>query len=252
MKRVGIVGEGYVGKAQHELFPDADVYDGPKGIGSRAVINTCEVVFVCVPTPLQEGKLDTSIVEEVVEWCEADVICLRSTVNPGDSDGWATDYEKRIVVQPEYMGESPAHPFMDHSERPFMILGGKPGDRREVIEAYQQVYNANINIRQVSRLEAEIIKLSENRAIAWKVAQAQELYDACEEAGVDYYTVRDAVYGDDPRFNLWHTFVYPEKRGMSSSCIPKDVYAWAAWAESVGADARMTQAILERNEEWIS
>ncbi len=103
----------------------------------------------------------------------------------------------------------------------------------------------------LSNLEAEVIKLSENRAIAFKVAQCQELYDVCERAGVDYYTVRDTVYGDDPRFNLWWTFVFPEDRGMNSKCIPKDVYAWAAWAESVGYPPIITRVMLEKNKEWI-
>ena len=96
-----------------------------------------------------------------------------------------------------------------------------------------------------------MIKLSENRAIAFKVAQCQELYDVCEKAGIDYYIVRDAVYGDDPRFNLWWTFVYPENRGFNSKCLPKDVYAWAAWAESNGYKPEITRAILERNKRWL-
>jgi UDP-glucose 6-dehydrogenase len=77
------------------------------------------------------------------------------------------------------------------------------------------------------------------------------LYDACEKAGVDYYAIRDAVYGDDFRFNLWWTFVFPEKRGFNSKCIPKDVYAWCAWAESAGYKPEITRALLERNKEWI-
>ncbi len=153
---------------------------------------------------------------------------------------------------PEYLGETTAHPMLDQGARPFMILGGEPADRRQLIEAYQGVYNANISIRQTTNLEAEVIKLSENRAIAWKVAQAQELYDVCERAGVDYYTIRDGVYGDDPRFNLWFTFVYPQRRGMDSKCIPKDVLAWSAWAESLGYDPQITNALLEKNQEWIS
>jgi UDP-glucose 6-dehydrogenase len=158
---------------------------------------------------------------------------------------------RRFVVQPEYLGETPQHPFLAMESRKFMILGGEPEDRRRVIECYQQVYNANITIRQVSALEAEVIKISENRAIFYKIMQCQELYDACEAAGVDYYTVRDAVYHDDPRFNLWWTFVYPDRRGADSKCIPKDVYAWCAWAESVGIDPQATRDLLRYNQRLI-
>jgi UDPglucose 6-dehydrogenase len=263
---IGIVGNGWVGRAQHELFPEAVVYDEPllaaeyQNIQEREVaiaagrmaINECDVTFVCVPTPnLEDGSLDTSIIEEVVDWCESDLIVIRSTVNPGTADKLEAT-GKNICVQPEYLGETTAHPLLDESERKFMIIGGQSENRRKLIEAYQSVYNANIAIRQVTNLEAEVIKLSENRAIAWKVAQAQELYDYCEAQGVDYYTVREAVYGDDPRFNRWFTFVYPDRRGMSSKCIPKDVLAWAAAAESVGIKPRITRAILEKNVEWLA
>jgi UDPglucose 6-dehydrogenase len=261
---IGIIGNGWVGRAQHELFPGAVIYDEPMikaanpNLTERAIeegriaINACDVAFVCVPTPnLEDGSLDTSIVEEVVDWCESDLIVIRSTVNPGTADRIEAN-DKNVCVQPEYLGETTAHPLLDESDRRFMIIGGSQENRRKLIEVYQSVYNANISIRQVTNLEAEVIKLSENRAIAFKVAQAQELYDVCEAAGVDYYTVREAVYGDDPRFNRWFTFVYPNNRGMNSKCIPKDPLAWCAWAESLGVKPVITQAILEKNKEWLA
>lgn len=263
---IAVIGYGWVGKSMVEMFPEAYVHDEPmllaghgkekypimRDIG-RYAVNQTKVAFVCVPTPnLENGQLDTSIVEDVVSWCESDLIVIRSTVNPGTADDLKLRTGKHIVTQPEYLGETTAHPMLDQGERPFMIIGGDPEDRRKTIETYQKVYNANIAIRQCSNLEAEVIKISENRAIAFKVGQCQELYDVCEAAGVDYYTIRDAVYGDDPRFNLWHTFVFPDNRGMNSKCIPKDVLAWRAWAESVGVDPKITKTLLDKNKEWLA
>lgn len=260
-----IIGYGWVGKAMHTLFPNSVVHDPylkeTQGsltgeftwLKDQEEVNECDVAFIGVPTPnVGEGRLDTSIVEEVISWCECPLIVVRSTVNPSDCDRWSQKYGKNIVMQPEYLGETVNHPMTDQKERPFIIIGGTPENRRKLIELYTGVYNANIRIRQVTALEAEVIKLTENRAIAFKVSQCQELYDVCELAGVDYYTVRDAVYGDDPRFNLWWTFVFPDKRGANSKCIPKDVYAWCAWAESLGYDPEITRAILSRNEQWIN
>jgi len=253
---IKIYGYGWVGKAMHTLFPNALIHDPSLGMINEA---TTDVAFICVPSPLKDGKLDCSIVEQVVKQCDSDLIIIRSTVMPGTCD-WLEKFGsktvdsplKNIVFQPEYLGETTQHPLFDQKSRPFLILGGRPENRRKAIEVYQQVYNANVNITQVTLLEAEVIKLSENRAIMFKVAQCQELYDACEAAGVDYYTVRDVVYHDDPRFNLWWTFVLPNKRGANSKCIPKDVYGWAAWAESVGYDPKLTKAMLEVNDEIIS
>ena len=252
--QVTVIGIGWVGKSMQNLFPDAYIYShGTKTkIGTKEEANKGDIAFVCVPTPvIEEGRLDTSIVEESVKWCDCSLIVIRSTVNPGTCDYLAQKYNKRIVMQPEYLGETPQHPLLDTKLTPFLILGGSKRDTRELIRLYQTVYNANVTIRQVTAYEAEVIKLSENRAIGFKVAECQELYDVCEKAGVDYYTIREAVYRDDPRFNLWWTFVFPEKRGFKSKCIPKDIYAWCAWAESLGYEPKITRGVLEKNKEWI-
>lgn len=241
---VKIYGYGWVGQAVHRLFPDAQIHDPEKGIEDW---EPADVGFICVPTPLgndTRSGLDCSIVEDVIRSAAEPLLIIRSTCMPGTADKFS---ERAIVVQPEYLGETVGHPLTDARAREFLILGGRPECRSAAIELYQRVYNANIRIRQVSAYAAEVIKLSENRAIAFKVAQCQELYDACRAAGIDYHTVREAVYGDDPRFTLWWTFVYPQERGFDSKCIPKDVYGWSAWADSVGADHRVTDAVLEAN-----
>jgi len=255
--KVGIIGYGWVGKAMKQLFPDAYVYDPHQKMGTKKGVNKCDIVFIGVPTPYtinsegQEGRLDTSIVEECIKWCQCPLIVIRSTVNPGFCDYIWVKYGKHVVFQPEYLGESPAHPMLDPKTRPFLIIGGQPEDRRKLIDLYTTVYNANVDIRQLTNFEAEVVKLTENRAIAFKVAECQELYDACQLAKVDYYTIREAVYGDDPRMTLWWTLIYPEKRGFNSKCIPKDVYAWSAWVESMGYKPEITRAILERNKKWL-
>lgn len=278
--KVAIIGNGWVGKAMQDLFPNAVTYvrDITRAVDDfdiskrefttdKNIINQGDIAFICVPTPNMEydkytehigkkngeGRLDTSIVEECIAWCECPLLVIRSTVNPGDCEQWSEQYGKRIIMQPEYLGETPAHPLLNTKETKFLIIGsGFVEDARKLIDLYATVYNADTTIRQVSLKEAEIIKLTENRAIAFKVAQCQELYDVCQLAEVDYYTIRDAVYGDDPRFNLWWTFIYPEKRGFKSKCIPKDIYAWCAWAESLGYEPKITRGILEKNKEWIN
>ncbi len=244
---IGIIGYGWVGKAIKDLFKDAIIYDPWAGLDKPEAF-TCDYIFICVPTPATEdGALDCSIVEESIKRCKPGAnIIIRSTVNPGFCDSIPLPIRYYVVMQPEYLGETTAHPLLDETKRQFLILGGDPGVRRNVIELYQHVYNANITIRQVTNYEAEVIKLSENRAIAFKVAQCQELYDACLKNGVDYYTIRDAVYGDDPRFNLWFTMVYPDNRGFSSSkCLSKDVPAWVKWAGT-----GLTADLLKHNDKY--
>lgn len=248
---VGIIGLGVIGSAVRKLFPEAFLHDPPKYYDNPRAFDR-DYVFICVPTPWDGKKLDCSIVGQCVEKAsENSVIIICSTLQPGMAGFLHAKWHKRIVVQPEYFGETVAHPLTDLSKQLFLILGGDKEDVDAVIRLYQTVYNANIRIRHVRRVEAEIIKVFENRAAAFKVAQCQELYDACRKINADYETIRQAVYGDDPRFNLWWTFVYENARGFNSKCIPKDVYAWSAWAKEVGADTSVTDAVLARNEELI-
>jgi len=121
-------------------------------------------------------------VESAIRECKEDLVLCRSTVMPGTCDKLEKETGKSIVFQPEYLGETVNHPMTDQKARPFLILGGKPENRRKIIELYQKCYNANVTIRQTTNYEAEIIKMTENRAIAFKVAQCQELYDVCQTA----------------------------------------------------------------------
>lgn len=270
-KKIGIVGYGWVGKSMHRLFPNALIYSPRRDLegkeydvtypeakwedekeGYQKEINTCDIVFVCVPTPCpNESKLDTSAVEEAVAWLEVDLIVIRSTMNPGDCDFLKAKYEKNICMQPEYLGETPNHPLLNQNQPSFIVIGGDWSNRTKLIELYATVYNSDVSIRQLSNYAAEIVKLTENRAIAWKVMQMHELYEVCQAHEIDYYTIRDAVYGDDPRFDLWFSFIYPGKLGFhNSKCLKKDPYAWLAWAESAGYDPKVTRAIVEKSKEY--
>jgi len=259
MNKVAIIGHGWVGKAMGKLFPTAVIYDPamPDSMSAdeylgKDEVNECDVAFICVPTPNTEnGALDTSIVEEVVSWCACPLLVIRSTVNPGTTDELMGKYHKNIIMQPEFLGETPNHPFYDPKTRNFMVIGGEPKDRRELINLYATVYNSNVTIRQLTNYEAEVCKLTENRAIGFKVMQLHELYLACEKANIDYYTIRDTVYGDDPRFDLWFSFIYENNLGFSSSkCLKKDVLAWASWAESIGIDPELTRMLIKKSNDY--
>lgn len=245
--KIGIIGgHGFVGQAMIKLFPDATSFGRD---ANYEEVNSCDAIFICVPTDLtKKGNLDTSIVESIVSKCTVPLIIIRSTLNPGTCDYLEEKYHRNLVMMPEYVGESVAHPLLDEKTRPFLIIGGRPENRRKTIEIFHQVYNANIKIRQVTNYEAEVIKLAENRAIAWKLMECQELFDICQKAGVDYYTVRDAVYGDDPRFNLWWSFVYPQNKGFQSSkCLRKDVPAFCYWARMWDCPADVTELLVAKS-----
>lgn len=247
MMRIGIVGYGHVGKAIHALFPNAAVYDLPMQIGSEAEVNDCEVVFICVPTPsLPDGQCDTSIVEEVISWLTAKVIVIRSTVPVGFTDAMTEKTGKRIVFQPEYYGETVDHPFSDLRHRTWLTFGGQSADISLVIRAYQQVYNADVRIRQTDARTAELAKYMENCFLALKVSFCNEFYDIAGAHGIDYNELRE-VWLEDQRIGRSHTFVYEDNRGYGGKCLPKDVGELIHMADRHNINADLMKAVQHKN-----
>ena len=95
IQNIGIIGQGFVGKALKKSFsPHYKVYTYDK---VHSVLSThknvndlsraCEVIFVCVPTPMRDdGSCDISIVKKVVqEACSTgrrNIVAIKSRLPP--------------------------------------------------------------------------------------------------------------------------------------------------------------------------
>jgi len=145
---VGIVGYGVVGKALAKIFgkessdPNLRIYDkglaGLNNAKSKAAIQTCDLVFVAVPTPeSQDGACDVSAVREVVEWVKPPM-CIKSTVPPGTVDGLVAATGKSICFSPEYVGETKWHPLKGIETHGFIIVGGAKPACDLVVRVYQK------------------------------------------------------------------------------------------------------------------
>lgn len=250
INKVGIVGLGHVGSIMKELFADATVYDEIKAIGDRESINRCEIAFVCVPTPqANDGSCDTSIVEYVLDWIKSSVVVLRSTVPVGFTDEYREKTGKRIVFQPEYYGETFAHPFADPKNRSWITLGGDEADTDVVAQLYQKVFNAELIIHQVDAKTAELAKYMENSFLATKVTFCNQFYDIANALGVNYHKLRE-TWLLDPRIGRSHTFVYADNRGFSGSCLPKDLSSVIYQAQRAGVEMPLLKAVQEANEKY--
>jgi UDPglucose 6-dehydrogenase len=252
--RVGVVGAGVVGTAMQRLFgPETVMYDPKPGCPQdKGAINSCDAVFICVPTPMKhDGSCDTSIVEEAVSWVEAPLIVLRSTVSPGTTDRLREKYNKHVVFQPEYLGETPAHVFGDLAERSFIVLGGAQEDTSRVADLYKHHHNSMVYFYFCDATMAEVAKYMENSFYAVKVTFVNEFYDIAKVFGVDYNLLRE-IWLADTRISRDHTFVYPEARGFSGKCLPKDVNAIVKSCGDRGYDAALLKATLKINELFLA
>lgn len=251
--KVGCVGGGVVGTATQRLCgAETVIYDPKPGYSTdKNAINSCDVVFVAVPTPMaKDGRCDTSIVEEVVSWIEAPLIILRSTVAPGTTDRLCKKYGRRIVFQPEYLGETTAHVFGNMAEREFVVLGGTTEATSMAADFYKHYYNAYVRYYFCDALTAEVAKYMENAFYAVKVTFVNEFYDIAKAHGVDFNILRE-IWLADPRISRDHTFVYPFARGFSGKCLPKDCNAIVQSSLQNGYEPKFMQFTLKVNEEFL-
>jgi len=248
--KIAIVGYGFVGKAIKKLFADATVYDPafPEISQKKAEINAADVAFICVPTPmLPDGACDTSIVEEVFAWLKTPLIIIRSTVVPGTTEKLIKKYpDKKIVFQPEFIGETAAHPFTAEGQGEFSIFGGSAENCSQALEVYKKAYNSSVRAMFMPPLEAELVKYYCNTTIAAKVTLANEFYNICQAFGANYDLVREGFLMD-PRMSRYWTFVYPKARGFGGKCIPKDINAIAKSAEQAGYNPEFIKTIIANN-----
>lgn len=252
--RVACVGGGVVGSAMRNLCGDDTViYDIRREPGytqSKDEVNACEVAFVAVPTPMADDRTcNTSIVEEVVAWIECPLIIIRSTIAPGTTDRLREQYNKHIVFQPEYLGETTAHVFGNMAEREFAVLGGTPEDVSAAAEFYKHYYNAYVKFYFCDALTAEVCKYMENAFYAVKVTFVNEFYGIAKAHGVDFNVLRE-MWLADTRISRDHTFAIPDARGFSGKCLPKDCNAIVQSSIKHGYTPKFMQACLAVNDEF--
>lgn len=282
-----LIGFGWVGQFVHEYFTQADIWTPSRGLLLRRIdanhlnsypdlpeygrfevfdkygfkalekgFNGAEqterwdIAFVSTPSPMKEdGSCDTSMVEDAVKnWAPfVDLFIIRSTVTPGTCDRLAQTYNTRVVMQPEYVGETLGHPNTEPVRDPFVILGGKPEDTQIAANAWMRVLNANAKIRQVSALTAELCKYMENCFLGVKVLFVNEFRALAEQVGVDFLQLREA-WLDDPRIGRSHSMAYKDNPGFSGKCLPKDLNSIAHYARTKAiSPLRLIEAALEIN-----
>ena len=251
--KVGVVGGGVVGAAMEKLCgPETVIFDPykPEFAGNKDGINKCDVAFICVPTPMNDDRTcNTAIVEDAVAWVQAPLQIIRSTVSPGTTDRLVEKYKKQIVFQPEYLGETARHVFGDMAERDFVVLGGTTEAVSRAADFYKGYYNAYVRFYFCDAITAEVAKYMENAFYAVKVTFVNEFFDIAKSHGVDFNVLRE-IWLADPRISRDHTFVYPEARGFSGKCLPKDCNAIVKSCEQRGYDPKLMKATLAINEQF--
>lgn len=209
-----------------------------------------ELAIISVPTPMNQetGQCDTSIVEKMVEKYRnnVDIFLIKSTVEIGTSRRLEETYGVPVCMSPEYVGETLGHPLLEPRRDAFQIIGGGVIAREAVARMFTTVLHASAPIHLVSHDEAEIIKYCENMWIMQRVDYWNDVFDICNTIGVSFSQVREGLVLD-PRFSRTHSNVYPQNRGWSGKCLPKDMNALAYKMRVEGEPLETVEFQIEKN-----
>lgn len=262
--KVAIVGYGKVGQSYHNVFPEAIVYDPfveEHKNTTKEEVNKCDVALVCVFTPHKEdGSLDISIVEEVVNWIECPLIIIKSALHPGTTDYLVKKTGKRIAVSVEYVGEGnyPVHFWKyPHQSDPryhqMLVIGGEEDVAEEAAQVLWRRLSPDIKIHKVTALEAEIVKLFENAYGALKVTFANTFLSIAEKSNTSFVRMHQA-WNSDPRTDSMHVRAVSHDKGWQSKCWDKDIPALVRYAEQIGAKdtAKLFQTVWDVNQDHLN
>ncbi len=218
------------------------------------------VYVMCVGTPSrQDGSIDLSAVEGATGDLggalegrgDYPVVVVKSTVIPGTTEEIVLPALEKatkgkagvdfgVAANPEFLREGSA--LRDFFEPDRIVLGVLDKRTEGVL---RDLYASLPGRRMVTTPRtAEMIKYASNVFLSAKVSLANEIGNLCKALGIDAYRVMEGV-GMDPR--IGPRFL-EAGLGFGGSCLPKDLRALVAKAESLGVRASVMKAALEVND----
>jgi len=266
--KLGVIGQGFVGSAIYEglkSFYEVNTYDIDLSKCNSTLEHVCEasgIVFVCLPTPMMKtGQCDTRILEDAIK--RIDVVCssnrpidrpilvIKSTVPPGTTAKIEDQYTGRtdgspdmqVCFSPEFLTE--ANSFEDFKNQNRIIVGGNGA--KKVKQVLRRPF-PKIPIVVTKSETAEMVKYFTNCFLATKVIFANQMYEVCEEANIDYDKVCEYALHDN-RIGKTHLAVpgHDGDRGFGGHCFPKDLSGIIHFLESLGGDADFLKCVREKN-----
>ena len=256
--RVGIIGNGFVGRAIHEnlrWYYKTLVYDINPELSDcesiSEITGQAECIFVSVPTPMHmDGSPDLSIVfdvmERVAENYNDNIVILKSTVVPGTCREINRRFPNiRLVFSPEFLTE--ANSIADFRSCNRVIFGGDTVDTQICVDVMKKVFPKK-EYKMTDWHTAETVKYYINTFLATKVSFANEMKQLCDMMGIDYDEVRDLALLDERIGKSHHKVPGPDgHHGFGGKCFAKDLNALMYFCTLNNVKPTMLRAAWQKN-----
>lgn len=262
---IGIVGQGFVGNAIYQKFSkfyDIKTYDidESKCNSTKEETFSQDVVFVCLPTPMNpDGSCNIELVGETIakinDLGKSSTVVIKSTIIPGTTDRLNSVYDIDIIFNPEFLTEANAVEDFNNQNR--VILGGPRPGTTKLKRIYSKVF-PKAHIIKTGSTHAEMIKYVTNTFLSVKVSYANEIYKLCESLDLDYDKVIEyATFDERLGKSHWAVPGPDGDLGFGGHCFPKDLAALLALANNknipinVLKAAQTTNEQVRTNKDWL-
>ncbi len=220
-----------------------------------SILEQCDIVLICVPTPLTRNKEpDISAIVKVMGHlaCYAHpnmLVVLESTTYPGTTEevilpaltakGFTAGKDLFIAFSPERVDPGNAD-FKTHNT--FKLVGGVTEGCQEVSKLFYEQSIVKVFPLSSPRV-AEMAKVFENVFRSVNIALVNELTLLCERMDINVYEVIDAAATKNFGFMPF----YPGP-GVGGHCIPLDPYYLAWKSKEYDVHTRFIELAGEINE----
>ena len=202
-----------------------------------------DIHFICVGTPQSKDGLaaDLTYVNASVTAIapflkEGSLVVGKSTVPVGTAQS-LRELLKTIAPQadlawnPEFLREGFA---VEDTLTPNRLVVGVANDRAEEIlkEVYKPITDLGTPWIRADLPTSELVKVAANSFLATKISFINAMAEVCEAAGGDVTVLAKAI-GYDPRIG---SRFLQAGIGFGGGCLPKDIRAFMARAQELGAD----------------
>ena len=217
---VGIIGRGFVGNAilSHLKKQDCvhvmsyDINDDiPIDTGYSGIVESCELIYICLPTPPDKYP------------------------------------DLTLICNPEFLTERTSEQDVTNTTKHLIGLTGRSA--MALTRDYHERAWPNSKCVFTTASEAELIKYTTNTFFSLKIIFANLLFNLCSKIDVDYsYFIESALNIDERLGSLhWEVPGHDGSFGFGGACLPKDLRGMVKILEEKDIDASLLKVVQDSN-----